>query len=321
MEAADKDSSNEVVTISSNENTQRDDHPLSHKEDVKLLLFTHNRMPIIPYPVETENLEDTGTRLKCISPKHRLVLLVGMTILSLMSAISFLLGVRFAYPNPREHVPKALETRPILWCNESSTDPLDNFFRYPVSLLIWCNESLGICLAIITATLMSTAIYLRHPVLHKTKENGVSRNNVLGINLVLLFIGLFACINLILLACYDLTVKPQHLIFVLSCFGSFIVYELGHNCCLMNDILRNRELTWRHQSKDSFRQKYVIFTSLAFIFGVASCLFTISGSILRLLYGQCGVQFQWMAIISTSGFFIPVYLLIVIRDYLLYEQH
>ena len=316
METADKDSSNEVVTISSNENTQCDDHPLSHKEDVKLFLFTHNRMPIIAYPVETDNFEDTATRLECLSPKCRLVLLVGMTILSLMSAISFLLGIRFAYPNPREHVPKALETRPILWCNESSTDPLDNFFRYPVSLLLWCNGSLGICLAIITATLMSTAIYLRHPVLHKTEENGVSRNNVLGINLVLLFIGLFACINLILLACFDLSVQPWHSVFAYACFRSFIVYELGHNCCLMNDIWRNRILTWKNQSKNEFRQRYVIFTSLALLFGVTSSLFTISGFILL----PIGARFQWMAILSILGYFTPVYLFIIIRDTLLFYQ-
>ena len=301
---------------SSNENTQRDGHPLSHKKDVNLLLFTHNRMPIIPHPLETENFEDRATRLESLSPKYRFVLLAGMTILSLMSAISFVLGIRFAYPNPREHVPKALETKQILWCNESSTDSLDTFFRYPVSLLIWCKETLGICLTIITATLMSTAIYLRHPVLHKTKENGVQRNNVLGINLVLLFIGLFACINWILLAWYDLSVQPWHSVFAYACFRSFIVYELGHNCCLMNDIWRNRILTWKNQSKNKFRQRYVIFTSLALLFGVTSSLFTISGFNLF----PFGARFQWMAILAILGYFPPVYLFIVIRDTLLFHQ-
>ena len=163
---------------------------------------------------------------------------------------------------------------------------------------------------------MSTAIYLRHPVLHKTKENGVSRNNVLGINLVLLFIGLFACINLILLACYDLSVQPWHDVFAYACFRSFIVYELGHNCCLMNDIWRNKILTWKNQSKDSFRQRYVILTSLALLFGVASSLFTITGFMLLPL----GARFQWMAILSILGYFPPVYLFIVIRDTLLFYQ-
>ena len=318
METADKNTSNTEGTSTSHEGQKSNYHPGTRQQDAKLLLVINNRMPIISDADGTANYDNATNRLQCISPKTRLILLAGTTILTLVSAMCFLLVIRLSCSKPRE----LQQTAQNIDCtNESLNSPLDNFFGYDVSLLILCNRNLGICLATIAATLLSTAIYLRHPVIHKTKDKGVSRNNVLRTNLVLLIIGLFACINLILLACYDLTVKPQHLIFVLSCFGSFIVYELGHNCCLMNDILRNRKLTWRHQSKDSFRNQYVIFTSLALILGVASCLFAISGSILRLRFGQCGSQFQWMAIISISGFFVPVYLLIVIRDYLLYHKY
>ena len=318
METADKNGSNTDETSAFNDLNKGGDHLTFHKQDVNLLLAIDNRMPIISDMNGIENYDSAAYRFLCILPKTRLVLLAGTTILTLVSAICFLLSIRLLCLKPRELQQTIQDS---LCTNESLNSPLDNFFGYDVSLLILCNRNLGICFAIITATILSAAIYLRHPVIHKTKDKGVSRNNVLNTNLVLLVIGLFGCINLILLACYDLTIKPQHNIFVLGCFGSFIVYELGHNCCLMNDILRNRTLTWRHQSKDSFRQQYVIFTSLAFIFGVVSCLFTISGSILRLRFGPCGAQFQWMAIISTSGFFLPVYILIVIRDYLLYHQH
>ena len=136
---------------------------------------------------------------------------------------------------------------------------------------------------------------------------------------MLLIIGLFACINLILLAYCDVTVQPLHIIFALACFGSFIIYELGHNFCLMSDLLRNRVWTWKNQSNDSFRQRYVIFTSLALFFGITSSLMTISGfgGWYGGWFGRYRVQCQWMAILSILGYFLPVYLLIVIRDYLL----
>ena len=218
----------------------------------------------------------------------------------MVSAMCFIFGIRFAYPNE-----------------------LDNFFKYEVSVLIYRNKSLGICLATITATLLSATIFLRHPVIRTTDNKGISRNKILRANLVLSIIGVFACINLILLACIDVSVQPWHISFALACFGSFIIYELGHNFCLMNDLLRNRTLTWKNQSKDSFRQTYVIFTSLAIIFGFTSSLFTISGfgGWYGGWFGSYRVQCQWMAILSILGYFLPVYLLMIIRDYLLCHQH
>ena len=321
METSERNSSNTEETIPLKDLAQDEDNQIWHKKDVKLLLVTNNRMPIISDTAITNNHDDQATDPQCISPKTRLCLLVGIGILSLVSAIGFLLGVRFAYPNPREHVPKNVSLlsgfTQYLWCNISEPDPLDNFFGYPVSLLIWCNESLGICLAVVTAALLGTTIYLRHPVCDKTNDSGIHRNSFLKTNLVLLVVGWFACINLILLAWYDITVQPWHNYFALGCFGSFIIYELAHNCCLVNDILRNRILTWKNESKDIFRQLYVVFTSLALLLGVTSNLLTISGFVLK---GMYGARFQWMTILSILGYFFPVYLLIVIRDHLIYRQ-
>ena len=301
------------------DSTKRDGHHIVDKKDEKVLLIINNRMPIISVLHWRENYENPANRLECISPKTRLVLLAGMTIFSMMSAMCFLLGIRFAPTSPLEHVSKDLQDAHIFWCNESSNNPLDDFFGNSVSVLIWCNKSLGICLATITAALLSATICLRHPVIQNTKDKGLSRKTVLRTNLVLLLIGLFACINLILLAYYDITVQPLHIIFALACFGSFIIYELGHNFCLMSDLLRNRVWTWKNQSNDSFRQRYVIFTSLALFFGITSSLITISGfgGWYGGWFGRYRVQCQWMAILSILGYFLPVYLLIVIRDYLL----
>ena len=321
METSERNSSNTEETIPLKDLAQDEDNQILHKKDVKLLLVTNNRMPIISDGAITSNHDDPATVPQCISPKTRLFLLVGIGILSLVSAIGFLLGVRFAYPNPREHIPKNVSLSPrftqYLWCNISEPNPLDNFFGYPVSLLIWCNESLGICLAVVTAILLGATIYLRHPVCDKTKDSGIQRNIVLKTNLVLLIGGWFACINLILLAWYDITVQPWHNYFALGCFGSFIIYELAHNFCLANDILRTRILTWRNESKDNFRQLYVVFTFLALLLGVTSNLLTISGFILK---GMYGARFQWMTILSILGYFLPVYLIIVIRDYLIYSK-
>ena len=322
METEERNSSNTEETIPLKDLAQNADHQIWLNKDVKLLLVTNNRMPIISNAAISNNHDDAATTSQCIPPKTRLCLLVGIGILSLVSAIGFLLGVRFAYPNPREHIPKNVSLSPrftqYLWCNISEPNPLDNFFGYPVSLLIWCNESLGICLAVVTAILLGTTIYLRHPVCDKTKDSsGIQRNSVLKTNLVLLIVGWFACINLILLAWYDITVHPWHNYFALGCFGSFIIYELAHNCCLVNDILRNRILTWKNESKDNFRQLYVIFTSLALLLGVTSNILTISGFVLK---GMYGARFQWMTILSILGYFLPVYLIIVIRDYSIYRQ-
>ena len=228
METSERNSSNTEETIPLKDLAQDEDNQILHKKDVKLLLVTNNRMPIISDGAITSNHDDPATVPQCISPKTRLFLLVGIGILSLVSAIGFLLGVRFAYPNPREHIPKNVSLSPrftqYLWCNISEPNPLDNFFGYPVSLLIWCNESLGICLAVVTAILLGATIYLRHPVCDKTKDSGIQRNIVLKTNLVLLIGGWFACINLILLAWYDITVQPWHNYFALGCFGSFIIY-------------------------------------------------------------------------------------------------
>ena len=321
METADKNSLSTKVKTSK-ECKKGDDNRLSHKQDIKLLLFMNNRMPIISDVDRTENCDNKANRLQYMSPKTRLVLLAVTTILSVVSAMCFLLGLRFSYPNDRERQmgPETIS------CIKSLTNPLENFFGYDVSFLIWCNQKLGIFLAIMTSALINTAVYLRHPFIHKTKDKGISRNNLLRINLVLLIIAMFACINLILLACYDLYTWPHHIIFACGCFGSFIVYQLVHNCCLMNDILRNRTFTWKKQSNENFQHRYVMFTCLALMFGVISSLLTLSGCILRLgvyrtKYGiGYGARFQWMAIISILGYFLPVYLLIVIRDYLLYHQ-
>ena len=316
METADKNTSNTEGTITSHENQKSNYHPSTRQQDAKLLLVINNRMPIISDADGTANYDNATNRLQCISPKTRLILLAGTTILTLVSAMCFLLVIRLSCLKPRE----LQQTAQNIDCtNESLNSPLDNFFGYDVSLLILCNRNLGICLATIAATLLSTAIYLRHPVIHKTKDKGVSRNNILRTNLVLLIIGLFACINLILLAYYDVTVQPLHIIFALACFGSFIIYELGHNFCLMSDLLRNRVWTSKNQSNDSFQQRYVIFTSLALFFGITSSLITISGfgGWYGGWFGRYRVQCQWMAILSILGYFLPVYLLIVIRDYLL----
>ena len=319
---ADKKCLSTKVKIASKECKREDYHRLSHKQDVKLLLFINNRMPIISDVDSTDNCDNAANMLQCMSPKTRLVLLAGTTILSVVSAMCSLLGLRFSYPNHRE-IQMGPET---ISCIKSLTNPLENFFGYDVSFLIWCNQKLGIVLAIMTAALISAAVYLGHPVIHKNKGKGRSRNNLLRANLVLLIIGMFACINLILLACYDLYTWPHHIIFACGCFGSFIVYEIVHNCCLLNDILRNRTFTWKKQSNDNFQHRYVMLTCLALMFGVTSSLLTISGCILRLVVYQTrygigyGARFQWMAIISILGYFLPVYLLIVIRDYSLNHQ-
>ena len=174
------------------DSTKRDVHHIVDKKAVKVLLIINNRMPIISVLHWRENYENPASRLECISPKTRLVLLAGMTILSMVSAMCFLLVIRLAYPKPPEHVPKDLQDSLIFQCNKSSSNPFDNFFGYPVSFLILCNKSLGIGLATITATLLSATICLRHPVIQNTKDKGVSRKKILRTNLALLIIGLFA---------------------------------------------------------------------------------------------------------------------------------
>ena len=314
---ADKSSSNTEAKIASMKCKKSDQHRNSPKQDVELLLFINNRMPIICDEDSSENYDNMANKLQCISPQTRLVLLAGTTIFSVVFAMCFLLSIRLSCPKSCQ-IPT---NQKLLSCNESLTNPLENFFGNDVSFLIWCNPKLGKSLAIITAILLSIAIYLRHPVNPKLKYRGLSRNSVLKTNLLLLIIGLFACMNCILLACHDILTKPHHIIFALSFFISFILYELGHNCCLLNDMFRNRMFIWKNQSKDSFRQRYVILTSLALMFGVTMSLFTIGGCILRVKLGYDGSRFQWMAILSIGGYILPVYLLIAIRDYLLYQQH
>ena len=208
METSDKDRSNTEVTIALNVSTKHDDNPSLNKKNVKLLIVINKRMPIISVLHDIENDANSANLLECTSPKTRLLLLAGLIIASMVSAMCFLFGIRFAYLNE-----------------------LDNFFKYEVSVLIYRNKRLGICLATITATLLSAAIFIRHPVIRCTENKVISRNKVLRANLVLLIIGMFACINLILLACIDLSVRPWHFIFAVACFGSFIIYELGHNFC------------------------------------------------------------------------------------------
>ena len=135
MDTSDKDSSNTEVTIALNVSTKHDDHPSLNNKDVKLLIVINNRMPIISVLHDIKNDANSANLLECTSPKTRLVLLAGLTIASMVSAMCFLLGIRFAYPNE-----------------------LENFFKYEVSVLIYRNKSLGICLATLTATLLSATI-------------------------------------------------------------------------------------------------------------------------------------------------------------------
>ena len=166
METADKNGSNTDETSAFNDLNKGGDHLTFHKQDVNLLLAIDKRMPIISDMNGIENYDSAAYRFLCILPKTRLVLLAGTTILTLVSAICFLLSIRLLCLKPRELQQTIQDS---LCTNESLNSPLDNFFGYDVSLLILCNQNLGICFAIITATILSAAIYLRHPVIHKTK--------------------------------------------------------------------------------------------------------------------------------------------------------
>ena len=82
------------------DSTNRDGHHTVDKKDVKVLFIINNRMPIISVLHWRENYENPANRVECLSPKTRLVLLAGMTILSMVSAMCFLLGIRFAPISP-----------------------------------------------------------------------------------------------------------------------------------------------------------------------------------------------------------------------------
>ena len=298
--------------------------------EIKLLIVTNNKIPIVTATLfESSGSESNRHSEKrcCGTATTRLCFLAGLGMLSAVSAMCFLISIRIAYPNPRDHLPDDNPFGPrvtqLLWCNDPDVNPLDNFFQYPVSLLIWCNKALGITLAITTAILLMITIYLRHPMYDKpclgsgnTSSNTLQKIKVRR-NITLLIIGWLACINFILLAIFDILVRPWHDIFTISCFVSFIIYEMAHNYYLAFDIWRNRMYTWKSTSTSIVTRQYAVLTSSALFIGVTSNILTVCGFLLK---GKYGPPFQWMTILSILGYFFPVYLLITIRDYVLLRQ-
>ena len=302
----------------------------SYRNEMRMLLVANNKMPIVTASMLDVCSRDDNTSCAQVCGRSivtRLLLLGGLGILSAVSALTFLAGVRLAYPNPREHLPDYIPYGPrivkLLWCNEPDPDPFSNFFKYPVSLLIWCNKHLGIPLAVVTALLLMATMYLRHPMYDDVYLQGDhSRSNPsqrvkIQRNITLLVIGWFACINFILLSIFDILVLPWHDIFTITCFMSFIIYELAHNYYLAFDIWRNSPYACNEDSNNTASWHYAMLSIFALSIGVLSNVLTVCGFLLR---GKYGPPFQWMTILAILCYFFPVYLSIVIRDFILFRN-
>ena len=300
-----------------------DDQHESDNNEIKLLLVINNNMPLISLSMfDSSSYRQSN---QCCQPiQKRLYLLSGLGISSVLSAMCFLFGIRIMYPNPRDHIPENLfepNITQLLWCNKTDDGDgtMDNFFAYPVSLLIWCNETFGITLGVLTAVLLMITILIRHPLYDDTSLFSCTSRSCLQpiqnkINLALLVVGWFACINMVLLSTVNILVQPWHSIFAMACFASFIIYEFLHNYFLAKDLWRNGSYLSFYKPISRVGRGYITFTASALLVGIVSNIITVLGFVLKGIYGA---TFQWMTILSIIGYFLPVYVLIAIREYVI----
>jgi hypothetical protein len=321
MEGLENDKRVEDVKLKLRGMSENDeDQHESDNNEIKLLLVINNTMPLLSLSMFDSSTNGQCTRC-CPAKQKRMCLLSGLGISSVVSATCFLFGLRIMYPNPRDHIPENVPFGPnltqLLWCNKTDDGAMDNFFAYPVSLLIWCNETFGICFGVLTAVLLMITICVRHPLYDETSLFHWTSRSCLQpiqskINFALLVVGWFACINMILLSTVNIIVQPWHSMFAMTCFASFIIYELLHNYFLGKDLWRNGTYIRCCKPISKVGRVYITFTASTLLVGIVSNIVTVVGFVLKGIYGA---KYQWMTILSIIGYFLPVYVLISIREY------
>ena len=92
-------------------------------------------------------------------------------------------------------------------------------------------------------------------------------------------------------------------IFTISCFVSFIIYEMAHNYYLAFDIWRNGPYACNENSDNTASWHYAMLSIFALSIGISSNVLTVCGFLLR---GKYGPPFQWMTILAILCYFFPV---------------
>ena len=285
----------------------------------KDLLVTKNAMPII-----SEELFDNHCawdRHDCslswyALPKFRLQLLAGFTFMSAVAALGFLIGLRTQFDPESEYFIAQLPQLQLQQLNYTHYNSSKDFFGIQVSVLLVSNQTFGTCLATVTSLLLMIAHFLRHPI--SRQHNRIICNS----NLTLLIFGCVASISLILLSAVNLK-YPLHYCPTTLCFAFFIIYQLSHNYLMAKDLWRNRHETWKNKSTASLSigHRYYSMLTVAAIFSGVICNGLVFVGFALWISGGGGPQFQWLAIISVLMFYVPQFLLLVLRDSLLLRNN
>ena len=284
-----------------------DTETLTDENESKALISIKNLTPIVtPLCSSFDSTEDT--KKFCTKAKVRLYVLLFLTILSVTMAISWLFII-----------------------NDKTCNATDSFFGLPISALLRCHRTrtndMGLSLGTVGAVFLAATIYVRHPISDRypyfpicwpfsSNSEKIWKVGLRIRNIVLVLIGWTACINLILLIVY---LREGHFTYVQICFGCFICYQAMHNYYVARDIVRNGFSMVKNKRRSASCILYMCFSVSALLLGLVSNIITAYG--FSTWYGQAqhgtGNEYQWMAVISIIGYFLPVYVTITIRDYVL----
>ena len=287
-----------------------DTETLTNENESKALISIKNLTPIVtPLCSTFDSTEDTKNY--CTRAKLRLYVLLFLSILSNTMAISWL----FIINDKKCH----------------SFFGTDSFFGLPISALLRCHRTrtndVGLSLGTVGAVFLAATIYVRHPISDRYPYFPIcwpfssNSENIWNVglrvrNIVLVIIGWIACINLILLIVY---LREGHFTYVQICFGCFIGYQAMHNYYGARDIVRNGFSMFKSRRRSASCILYMSFSVSALLLGLVSNIITAFG--FSTWYGQAqhgtGNEYQWKAVISIIGYFLPVYVTITIRDYVL----